>query len=131
MIAWDPSLETGHAMIDRQHQELYRLVNELHAACDEGLGNDRVDQVLAWLLSYTIEHFAAEEDLMVRSDYPAPALNSHVGQHDDLKDRVDTLLGQRKNGELTTAMPVVELVQEWLGTHINGTDRQLAEFVRA
>jgi hemerythrin len=131
MIAWDSSLATGDTMIDGQHQELYRIVNELHAACDEGLGEERVDQVLGWLLSYTIEHFAAEEDLMVRSDYPAPALNAHVGQHDDLKHRVDELLKQRDAGGLTTAMPVVDLVGEWLGSHIDHTDRQLAEHVRS
>jgi hemerythrin len=131
MIAWDPSLATGDEMIDRQHQELYRIVSELRTACDEGLGHDRVDQVLGWLLSYTIEHFAAEEDLMVRSGYPAPALNAHIGEHDDLKRRVDELRKQCESGELTTALPVVELVGEWMGTHIDQVDRQLAEHVRS
>jgi hemerythrin len=131
MIAWDPSLETGDAMIDRQHQELYRIVNELRTACDGGGGEDRVDEVLAWLLSYTIEHFAAEEDLMVCSEYPALARDAHVGQHDDLKHRVDELLKQRANGELATAMPVVDLVGEWLGTHINQVDRRFIDHVRS
>jgi hemerythrin len=131
MIAWDSSLATGDAMIDAQHQELFRIVNELQAACDEGLGEERVDQVLGWLLSYTIEHFAAEEDLMVRSEYPALAFRAHISQHDELKHRVDELLKRCKGGELTTAMPVVDLVGEWLGDHIDRTDRQLVEYVRS
>jgi hemerythrin len=131
MTTWDPSLATGDEMIDRQHQELYRIVDELRVACDQGLADDRVDRVLVWLLSYTIEHFAAEEDLMVRSGYPASSLNAHVGEHDDLKRRVDELLKQHERGELATALPVVELMHEWMGTHIDQVDRLLADHVRS
>lgn len=131
MIAWDPSLATGDAMIDGQHQELYRIVNELHEACVDGLAQDRVDQVLDRLLTYTIDHFAAEESLMTRSSYPPLALKAHFSQHTDLKVRVGELVERRESGELTTAMPVVELVHEWLGTHINYTDRRMVEYVRS
>jgi hemerythrin len=130
MIAWDPSLATGNAMIDGQHRELYRIVNELHEACVDGLSQDRIDLVLDRLLNYTIEHFAAEESLMTHSDYPPLGVKAHFSQHADLKRRVGKLIEQRENGELTTAMPVVELVHEWLGTHINCTDRRLAEYIR-
>jgi hemerythrin len=130
MIAWDPSLATGEAMIDAQHQELYRIVNELHEACSEGIAQERVDQVLGRLLFYTIEHFAAEENLMVRSSYPADDIRSHVFQHTELKRRVGELVGEREAGRLKTAMPVVELVHEWLGTHINHVDRRLANYVQ-
>lgn len=131
MIAWDPSLATGDAMIDRQHQELYRIVNELHTACNEGHTDEQIDRALSWLLSYTIEHFAAEEDLMVRSEYPALSRDEHVGEHDAFKAQVDGLLGQRRRGELTAMKPVAELVRTWLDTHINCLDRRLAEHVHS
>jgi hemerythrin-like metal-binding protein len=131
MISWDPSLATGDPMIDGQHQELYRIVNELHDACVGGLSQDRVDQVLDRLLNYTVEHFAAEEGLMARSSYPPLAVKAHFSQHTDLKARVGELVEQRESGELTTAMPVVELVHEWLGTHINCTDRRMVEYLRS
>jgi hemerythrin len=129
MIAWDPSLATGDAMIDAQHQELYRIVNDLHEACTGGVAQDRVDQVLDELLGYTIKHFGAEEGLMRRFQYPEAELKAHFAQHDDLKARVGELLEQRNRGELTNAMPVVGLVHDWLGTHINHTDRKLAQWV--
>jgi hemerythrin len=131
MIAWDPSLATGDAMIDAQHQELYRIVNELHEACVDGLSQDRVDQVLDRLLTYTVVHFDAEERLMANSSYPPLGVKAHFSQHGDLKRRVGKLIEQRESGELTTAMPVVELVHEWLGTHINCTDRRMIEYLRS
>ena len=131
MIAWDPSLATGDAMIDAQHQELYRIVGELHTACVEGVAQDRVDQVLGRLLFYTIEHFGAEENLMVRSSYPADDIRHHVGEHTALKQRVGELVEQRESGELKTAMPVVELVHDWLGTHINQVDRKLVTHIQS
>jgi hemerythrin-like metal-binding protein len=129
MIAWDPSLATGDAMIDSQHQELYRIVNDLHEACSEGVEQSRVDQVLDELLNYTVMHFGSEEDLMRRYAYPAAEVGPHVQQHNDLRRRVGELLEQKERGELQTAMPVVELVHAWLGGHINITDRKLARFV--
>ena len=131
VIAWDPSLATGDAMIDRQHQELYRIVSELHQACLDGLAQDRVDQILDRLLTYTVVHFDAEERLMAKSSYPPLAVKAHFSQHGDLKRRVGALIEQRENGELTTVMPVVELVHEWLGTHINCTDRQMIKYLRS
>ena len=131
MIAWDSSLATGDAMIDAQHQELYRIVNELHEACAEGVAQDRVDQVLGRLLFYTIEHFSAEENLMLRASYPAGDIRAHVAQHTELKRRVGELVAEREAGRLKTAMPVVELVHEWLGTHINHVDRRLVNYVQS
>lgn len=130
-IAWDPSLATGDAMIDSQHQELYRIVNELYEACYEGVDQARVDSVLEQLLSYTVKHFGAEEDLMARTGYPSELLRTHVAIHDDLKRRVGELVEARERGELQTAMPVVELVHEWLGTHINHIDRKVAQHVNS
>jgi hemerythrin len=130
MIAWDPSLATGDPMIDAQHQELYRIVNELHTACVDGVAQDRVDQVLGRLLFYTIEHFGAEERLMIRSSYPADEIRAHVGMHTELKGRVSELVEQRERGELKTAMPVVELVHDWLGTHIHQVDRKLVTWIK-
>jgi hemerythrin-like metal-binding protein len=118
-------------MIDSQHQELYRIVNELYEACSEGVDQDRVDRVLERLLNYTVEHFGAEEDLMVRTAYPTAQLRSHVAMHDDLKARVGELLEERERGQLQTAMPVVELVHQWLGTHINQIDRKVAQHVNS
>lgn len=131
VIAWDPSLATGDSMIDSQHQELYRIVNELYEACSEGVDQQRVDAVLEQLLSYTVKHFGAEEDLMARTGYPSELLRAHVAIHDELKRRVIELVEARERGELQTAMPVVELVHDWLGTHINQIDRKVAQHVNA
>lgn len=130
-IAWDPSLATGDSMIDSQHQELYRIVGELYEACYQGVDQEGVDAVLQQLLSYTVKHFGAEEDLMARTGYPSMDMRAHVAQHDDLKTRVVELVEARERGELQTAMPVVELVHKWLGTHINHVDRQVARHVKA
>jgi len=130
MIAWDPSLATGDPMIDAQHQELYRIVNELNEACVAGIAEDGVDDILGRLYRYTMEHFAAEEDFMVRSGYPAPDIRLHVGSHNDLRKRVSGLVEQRQRGELKTVTPVVELLRDWLSSHIFQVDRRFVTYMK-
>lgn len=67
---WDDSYRTGHVLVDRQHQELFRMVNELHDAIIEGKGNDVLAPTLKKLAKYTVEHFRDEEVLMASINYP-------------------------------------------------------------
>lgn len=131
MIPWDPSLATGDAAIDEQHQELFAIVGELHSACVEGNAEECIDAILQRLVSYTNQHFAAEQKLMLRSGYPALDVMDHTSEHSALKRRVDELLEQKARGELTTVLPVAELVHEWLRTHIRKVDARFVAYMHA
>jgi hypothetical protein len=81
-IEWDGSLRTGNETVDRQHQTLIGIFNEFADACD--LECDRVitADVLMRLSDYVSMHFADEESLMVRYDYPQArqtAINPSTG----------------------------------------------------
>ena len=50
---WKPDYSVHHPDIDRQHQRLAALVNEVHVAMAEGKGRLAVDHVLTELVDYT------------------------------------------------------------------------------
>lgn len=76
-IEWNNSLAIGVAEIDDQHKELFSRFDSLLTACNEGKGRGEVLRVLLFLDDYIKSHFAAEERLQLKHDYPGyPAKRS-------------------------------------------------------
>ena len=42
-------LETGNAIIDKEHRELFPAVNKLREACSEGKGRTSMDETINFL----------------------------------------------------------------------------------
>ncbi|MFZ5627087.1 MAG: bacteriohemerythrin, partial [Bacillota bacterium] len=78
-VNWTPALAVGVAEIDRQHQELFRRIDNLLTAMSQGKGKEEVGNILKFLEDYVVVHFAAEEKLMQSHNYPA--FNEHLAQH--------------------------------------------------
>ena len=77
-IRWSAALAVGHPEIDRQHQELFRRA----AALVEALaGRERAEaaQHFDFLDRYAVEHFGAEERLMLESCFPGYGV--HRAEH--------------------------------------------------
>lgn len=129
-IEWDESLETGHAVIDAHHQELFRRVNRLVVACAEGRGDAFVIDTLLYLVEYTRQHFAAEEAEMRQSGYPA--LEQHRREHELFFDSVASLQDEvEQTGARPSLVGIVDrMVVDWLLEHVKVADRALAEWLR-
>jgi hemerythrin len=127
-IGWDPSLETGDALVDGQHRGIVDFANEVAA-----LETDDVVVMLGVvdrLMEHVDTHFAAEEDLRTRGGYPRAAADEHKAQHRMLKDKARAAtLGFRSSWN-TTREPFVEFLSTWLLDHIEHEDRRLIEYLR-
>ena len=66
-------LETGNALIDSEHRQLFKAVNDLLDACSQGKGRSQVESTLDFLVSYVAKHFGDEEKLQVQTSYPGYA----------------------------------------------------------
>lgn len=81
------SLETGNAIIDKEHRELIGAVNKLLDACGNGGALDQVDQTVKFLNEYVERHFLHEEQLQQKSGYPGYA--AHKSFHDSYKKTLE------------------------------------------
>ncbi len=93
---WQAAYLTGHPEIDREHQELFRLVNTLHAGMQKDQDRLALKHMLEDLAAHTDAHFQQEELLMKRWDYPR--YERHKQSHEGLKTKVADLL-QKFDGE--------------------------------
>ena len=108
-------LETGNAIIDGEHRELFRAVNSLMDAC--GKGQDYVDK-----------HFAHEEQLQARSNYPG--ITAHKQFHAAYK----TKLREIANKIPATGPSIADLGAlnghiAVLVNHIKSEDKRLGAFL--
>lgn len=129
LYLWTPDLAVGVGEIDRQHQELFRQIDLLVGALQQGRGTDRVTQVLRFLEAYIVEHFSAEERWMEATVYPSR--KAHRAQHVVFMSDFATL---RRALEASGPSPGLAIDVQlrcgvWLREHIGRTDRELGAWL--
>jgi hemerythrin-like metal-binding protein len=130
MLTWSPSLAIGVPEIDDQHRTLFERAGRFAAAVHAHERNARLGELFAFLAEYALEHFASEETLMRRVDYPD--LEQHVAEHRAFKQRLGSLVPQWDSEGESTAMVLALLgfLDAWLIEHVRGSDQRLGAFIR-
>ena len=129
LMEWSPALAVGFAEIDRQHQRLIEIANELNAAMQSGSGARVVGQVLNELVDYTVKHFAYEEGLMKQHGYRER--DDHLAKHKKLIEEVSAYKKQFEAGNTNITVELLGFVRDWLVKHILKTDVALAKDLNA
>jgi hemerythrin-like metal-binding protein len=119
---WREELSVGITSIDRQHQKLIELINELEKAARTRQESKTLDSVLSELWFYTENHFKTEEALMQKYNYPG--LKSHKVEHQALMNRVADFRRKFENGTLTDVHDLANFLMGWLEGHILVTDKK-------
>jgi hemerythrin len=117
---WNDSYLTGNQAVDNQHQELFKMVNDLHHAIVSGHGKELTGPTLDRLVSYTVSHFKSEEELMRLVNYPA--YGQHRTKHLALTDEVSEFVSKYRRGEFVLSTTVSSFLANWLAHHIKQDD---------
>ncbi|MHB8252547.1 MAG: bacteriohemerythrin [Acidiferrobacter sp.] len=122
---WDPSLDVGIDIIDKQHKRIVQYMNEIHENMKD---RDRkvLGRVIDSMIDYTITHFAFEEALMERAGYPI--LKGHKLVHENFTQRMRDHKKQFDDGKDVTRQLLGDL-QIWLTSHIKHDDQDYATLV--
>ena len=129
LMEWSPALSVGFAEIDRQHQRLIEIANELNAAMQSGAGASVLGEVLNELVDYTVKHFAYEEGLMKQHGYRER--DDHLAKHKKLIEQVTAYKQKFDAGQSNITVELLGFVRDWLVKHILKTDVALAKELNA
>jgi hemerythrin len=124
-MAASTEMSVGWAEIDAQHEDLLRRARSLRAivqARDETSALEALDA----MLEATVLHFAYEEDLMERTQYPERV--RHRGAHDLFLQDLHALATEMADAGFTAEVETwaTERMPEWLSFHIQTNDAPLA-----
>ena len=128
MFEWKPQYSVQIASIDGQHQNLFRLGEELYAAMAAGQGKAALVKILDRLVQYTKVHFTHEERLMSIHGYPDR--EAHVVEHRALTKRVLAFQSDFENGRALMTVEVLHFLKDWLRHHIAESDQKYAPYMK-
>jgi len=127
-LTWEDTYSVGFARIDDEHKVLIELINNAHSAVFEGKDKTLVAKVVADMKQYAQTHFATEEQLMDKYNYPEVA--SHKSQHIYFKTKSQILDSMVAGGEeAPDPLYVFQFLSQWLIDHILESDKKLGTFL--
>jgi hemerythrin len=128
-LCWTQEYSVNIAVLDEQHQELFKIVNELDQAVRHGNGNTAIDPILHKLVHYALSHFLAEESLMRQHDFPG--LLTHCSQHQMFRAKIADFLAEHRAGKADVPALLLLFMQEWLKKHVLKADQEYSSFLNA
>ena len=120
-LIWRESFLSGHPLIDRQHQGLFKISNELLEAVLSGRPDDETSQVVARLLEDVKQHFEDEEHIL--ADLAYVELPQHAAEHGRLLTRGLELAQAFEAGTLSPGQLFQFLAYDVVTRHILRADR--------
>jgi len=129
-IAWNESYALGNEQVDAQHKNLFELVSKLIGACIAGHETEKLQEILDFLVNYTVQHFTDEEALQLVFNYPEYV--KHKKLHEDFKVTVGELVKNfLDNGSsIELSNNVNKIVVRWLVNHITYEDKKIGIYIR-
>lgn len=124
VMQWSVDFFTGLPEIDRQHEELFALVNRLHEA--RAHRSELLGQAFADLRDYVRDHFGAEEKFMAEASLDPAYVARHHAAHANFIMRIDDIWEQHRAGSESAADDLLAFLVAWLREHILVTDRKMA-----
>ncbi|MBI5101979.1 MAG: hemerythrin family protein [Nitrospirae bacterium] len=135
-MEWTEDLSVGVDLIDEQHKELFRRINDLVKSIKNHACKFTIGETIGFLEEYAERHFAEEEKYMVMYDYPEYDL--HRKQHKvflsnclELKKELAGLEGGGRPGSYELSVETNRVVVDWIAQHIFTVDRKLGAYLRA
>jgi hemerythrin len=129
IVEWNDRYAVGIRQIDDQHKVLLRLINNLYLDCfneDEG-AKKRFTLALYGLVSYIKYHFAGEEQLLERINYPDYA--AHKRKHDEfIRDLIEQIEDFERR-KTVSPKNFVRHIRDGLITHITLIDKKYVTYI--
>lgn len=127
LMRWSEDLSVGIHHIDRQHQKLVGMVNQMFAALKGGKGDAVLGDILDQLVDYTQKHFFEEERMMKSHGYPD--FDEHKAAHAHLVSQVADFQKKFKAGKVSVSSELFNFLKGWLINHIQGTDKKYGPYL--
>lgn len=127
LFQWNNSFSVNNSEIDKQHQKLISLVNDLHSAMSQGKSQEVLGGIFDDLLSYTKYHFKSEEDEMLKKNYPD--YSAHRLEHQKLTNQAMKLKQEFDSGKVVISIELLNFLKDWLKNHILETDKKYVPFI--
>ena len=126
-VQWDEAkMSVNIEEIDKQHQALLNLLDNLFTAVKTGRSNRIFNHLMTDLLRYAELHFAVEEDYF--KQYCYPERTDHQIKHKEFIDRIQKVIRDLHSSQADQIETAPGILRSWLVDHIMGIDKKYSYF---
>lgn len=128
LLRFGPAWCIGVDEIDERHSTIFDYINLIHT---DLMGSHQASDptaILEALLSFSKQHFSAEEHLMRQQGYPE--LKLQIEAHKELATGLQDLYDQAKLEGAIDPACAFKIIKHWTQDHIHKVDARYGEFVR-
>ena len=124
---WTDELSVGNELIDSQHKRLIGFINDFYDATDKDNNEAAIRKAVGNLTYYVKTHFADEEKLMEKYNYPELGIHRRI--HERLTQGVSQYVEKLRAGQKILNLDMAIFLKGWLEDHIAETDKKIGEFI--
>lgn len=126
-FAFTDKYRTGIAIVDEEHQELFRIIRRANDLIKEELLHDKYDEIMSVLdelRNYTVQHFSDEEEYMASIQYEG--LEAQKKTHEMFVDKLNDInLDDMDDNQQQYLIELVDFLLMWLVNHILKMDKKI------
>lgn len=126
-LVFNNSHLVGADIVDEQHRQMIRLVNQLNIALANKFDVADVKRQFEELIKLTVFHFETEHQLMVKYAYPGAAL--HDMEHERLLNELNRHLMNISSSVQGSELLALQITKDWLLGHILNVDKPLGDYL--
>lgn len=129
MYQWNDEYTLGIEEIDKQHQRLIELAEQVYQVLNDPWRIDKYNQILELLgelKDYTIYHFKSEEEYMTTIGYKKRF--SHAIEHNAFVEKLNAVdLTEIDAAQDKYLQELLGIITDWVVNHIMTTDKLYAQ----
>jgi hemerythrin len=128
LLEWNDSYSVGNVLMDAHHRVFFEMLKEFQRLKDKN-DRDAIQQRIEFLIEYAAMHFGAEERLMLKANFPD--IKAHKAIHEAFAKQAQSIKESfEKSPASISGDEVLKLMQDWLKSHIMGSDKQYLPYVQ-
>jgi hemerythrin len=128
IFEWNESHAVHVPEVDGEHQQLFRLCDDLQRAMIAGAPSPDVQSIVDDLVIHAAHHFSHEEREMRASGYSLYAW--HHRQHHTARFKIRVLERRIRRGDRDAVLELLDFLSAWLSDHIRLADRMFGAYLR-
>ncbi|MBN1118728.1 MAG: bacteriohemerythrin [Bacteroidales bacterium] len=129
LIKWNNKYNLGIEIIDQQHQNLVKIINDFYAELKTKTNDALIAELIDKMKDYIEYHFKSEEEMLEKNSYPN--IEAHKTQHKEFVKKVKSLKSRYRKGEIILSFEVTSFLKEWLMQHILVSDKEYTKYIKA
>ena len=129
LMKWSESLSVNVIEIDKQHQHLIGVVNELHDAMGKRKGKEVLGKTFNGLIGYAEDHFITEEKYFDQFGYPDA--DSHKNEHTKFVKKLAEFKVRYDGGVQGLTIDLMNFLVNWLHNHLLTFDMEYRPFLNS